>query len=131
MAHQVLARKWRPQTFAELIGQEHVAKTLQNAILNDRIAHGYIFTGSRGVGKTSAARIFAKALNCLSPQNGEPCNSCASCMDISAGRSMDIIEIDGASNNSVDNIRDLRDNVRFAPASGTYKIYDKRKINNA
>lgn len=123
MSYTVIARKWRPQTFAELIGQEHVAKTLQNAISSSRIAHGYIFTGSRGVGKTSAARIFAKALNCANPVNGEPCNVCASCQEISSGRSMDIIEIDGASNNSVDNIRDLRDNVRFAPASGTYKIY--------
>jgi DNA polymerase-3 subunit gamma/tau len=123
LSYTVIARKWRPQKFTDLIGQQHVAKTLINAIENDRIAHGYIFTGPRGVGKTTSARLFAKAVNCENTTNGEPCNSCVSCTSITNGTSMDVIEIDGASNNSVDNVRDLRENVKFTPTQGRFKIY--------
>ena len=123
MSYEVIARKWRPQFFEDLIGQEHVAKTLSNSINAKRIAHGYLFAGPRGVGKTSTARIFAKSLNCPNSQNGKPCNTCSTCIEISNGHGMDVIEIDGASNNSVDNIRDLRENIRFTPTSGQYKIY--------
>jgi DNA polymerase-3 subunit gamma/tau len=123
MAYQVIARKWRPQTFEELVGQDHVATTFRNVIQQGRIAHAYLFTGIRGVGKTSAARILAKALNCQQGPTPTPCNRCASCRAVTDGSSMDVIEIDGASNRGVDNIRELREAVSFAASSGRYKVY--------
>ena len=108
MAYQVLARKWRPQTFAEVVGQEHISRTLRNEILQNRIGHAYLFVGSRGIGKTTTARIFAKALNCANNVDGEPCCQCQSCREVAAGTSMDVIEIDGASHNTVEHIRDIR-----------------------
>jgi DNA polymerase-3 subunit gamma/tau len=120
----VTARKWRPMTFAEVVGQDHIATTLRNAMLSGRVHHAYLFTGPRGVGKTTSARIVAKALNCLNPgPDAEPCNACASCYDIMDGRSIDVIEIDGASNNSVDDVRKLRENSRYPPVHGKYKLY--------
>ncbi len=121
--YQVLARKWRPQLFAELAGLEHIARTLQNAIRRERVGHAFIFTGSRGVGKTSAARILAKALNCAKGPAVEPCNQCENCIAVTAGNSADVIEIDGASNRGVGEIRLLRDNVSYLPQSSPYKIY--------
>lgn len=122
MSYQVLALKWRPALFADLIGQEHVSRTLTNAINSGRVHHAFVFTGARGVGKTSAARILAKALNCSERQGAEPCNSCDSCREISANQHDDVIEIDGASNNGVENIRELREMARYMPASAPYKI---------
>jgi DNA polymerase-3 subunit gamma/tau len=123
MAYEVLARKWRPQTFEDVVGQEHVTRTLRNAIENNRIAHAYLFVGSRGIGKTSIARIFAKALNCSKGPTATPCGVCDSCKEIVSGSSLDVLEIDGASNNSVDQIRDLRETVRYQPTHGKFKIY--------
>jgi DNA polymerase III subunit gamma/tau len=122
LAYQVIARKWRPQTFAEVIGQEHVTRTLANAIVSNRVAHAYIFSGARGVGKTTTARILAKALNCAKGPAAEPCNECDSCREISSGSSLDVIEIDAASNRGIDQIRELREMVRYAPASSRYKV---------
>ncbi|HMP90388.1 MAG TPA: DNA polymerase III subunit gamma/tau [Kiritimatiellia bacterium] len=123
MAYEVLARKWRPQQFDQVVGQSHVIRTLQNAIESERVAHAYLFVGPRGVGKTSIARIMAKALNCATNRNGVPCDKCDSCREISQGNNLDVLEIDGASNTGVDNIRDLRDNVKFLPARGPFKVY--------
>jgi DNA polymerase-3 subunit gamma/tau len=123
MSYLVLARKWRPQVFEEVIGQQSITRTLQNAISQERVAHAFLFTGARGVGKTSTARILAKALNCeLGPQIN-PCNQCTTCREISSGTSMDVIEIDGASNRGIDEIRELRENVRYTPAKSRYKIF--------
>jgi DNA polymerase-3 subunit gamma/tau len=122
MSYQVIARKWRPQTFADVVGQGHVMATLENAIRSGRTAHAYIFSGARGVGKTTTARILAKALNCVKGPTATPCNECDSCREITAGNSMDVIEIDAASNRGIDQIRELRDMVRYAPSGGKHKV---------
>jgi len=122
MTYQVIARKWRPQTFSDLVGQEHVTNTLANAIRNDRVAHAYILSGARGVGKTTAARILAKALNCVKGPTPEPCGECDSCKEIAGGSSLDVIEIDAASNRGIDQIRELREMVRYATASARRKV---------
>ena len=123
MSYEVFARKYRPQTFDDLVGQTHVSRTLKNAVEQNRLAHAYLFVGPRGVGKTSTARILAKSLNCVKGPTVTPCGVCDNCREIAAGNSLDVIEIDGASNNSVEDVRQLRDNVRYAPANGRYKIY--------
>ena len=123
MAYVVTARKWRPQKFVEVVGQEHITTTLKNAIKDGRIAHAYLFAGPRGVGKTTTARILSKALNCLNPVDNEPCNECEICKSIQAGQLMDIIEIDGASNRGIDEVRTLRESVKYAPTRGKYKVY--------
>lgn len=123
MTYVVTARKWRPQIFEEVVGQSHITKTLKNAIENNRIAHAYIFAGPRGVGKTTTARILAKRLNCMNPQNGEPCNRCDMCHKFQSQQTMDIIEIDGASNRRIDEIRTLRESVKYAPTTGKFKVY--------
>jgi DNA polymerase-3 subunit gamma/tau len=121
--YEVFARKYRPQTFDDLVGQTHVSRTLKNAVAQNRLAHAYLFVGPRGVGKTSTARILAKSLNCTKGPTVTPCGVCDNCREIAAGNSLDVIEIDGASNNSVEDVRQLRENVRYAPAKGRYKIY--------
>ena len=121
--YQVLARKWRPKTFADLVGQEHVVKALQNALAAGRLHHAYLLTGTRGVGKTTIARILAKSLNCENAQHGEPCGQCQSCRDIDAGRFVDLLEIDAASNTGIDNIREVLENAQYAPTAGKYKVY--------
>lgn len=123
MSYQVIARKWRPQNFGQLVGQAHISTTLQNALKNGRIPHALLFTGPRGTGKTSSARILAKSLRCPNAVNFVPCDHCPSCEEISLSRSVDVLEIDGASNNGVDAIRELRDTVSYMPSTGKYKIY--------
>jgi DNA polymerase III subunit gamma/tau len=121
--YQVIARKYRPRTFAELIGQEHVRTTIENAITQKRIAHGYIFSGQRGTGKTSVARILARCLNCIDGPTATPCGVCASCLEVTAGNSPDVIEIDAASNRGINEMRELRENVRYRPARDRYKVF--------
>lgn len=123
MGYLSLYRKWRPQTFDDLVGQPTVVKTLKNALLNNRIAHAYLFCGPRGTGKTSAAKVFAKALNCAENPTTQPCNQCFSCQQINSGRSVDVMEMDAASNRRIDEIRDLREKVNFSPSEGPYKVY--------
>ena len=123
MGYQVTARKWRPQTFDDMVEQQHVTRTLQNAIQLDRVAHAYLFSGTRGVGKTTMARLLAKALNCEQGPTVQPCNTCQSCHEIMRGSYLDIIEIDGASNRGIDEIRELREQLRYLPSGGRYKIY--------
>jgi DNA polymerase-3 subunit gamma/tau len=123
VSYEVFARKYRPQTFDDLVGQTHVSRTLKNAVAQNRLAHAYLFVGPRGIGKTSTARILAKSLNCIKGPTVTPCGVCDNCREIAAGNSLDVIEIDGASNNSVEDVRQLRENVRYAPAKGRYKIY--------
>lgn len=123
MGYQVTARKWRPQTFDDVVEQQHVTRTLRNAIRLGRIAHAYLFAGTRGVGKTTMARVLAKALNCEQGPTEQPCNACQSCLEITQGTSLDIVEIDGASNRGIDEIRDLRERLRYLPTRGRYKVY--------
>jgi len=123
MAYQVLARKWRPQTFEEVVGQEPITRTLQNALAQGRVAHAFLFSGPRGVGKTSVARILAKALNCVAGPTPHPDNTCEICRAITNGSSLDVLEIDGASNRGIDEVRDLREKIKYMPAQGKYKVY--------
>lgn len=121
--YQALYRKWRPSVFADVVGQDHITKTLMNEIRTNRHSHAYLFTGSRGTGKTTCAKIFAKAVNCEHPVNGDPCNCCETCKGIDNGSILDVVEIDAASNNGVDNIRDIRDEANFTPVNGNYRVY--------
>ena len=123
MAYKALYRKYRPKSFDEVVGQEHITETLKHQVESGNISHAYLFTGSRGTGKTSTAKIFAKAVNCLNPKNGEPCCECENCRGVDSGNNVDVLEIDAASNNRVDEIRDLREKVKFLPVNGKYKVY--------
>ena len=123
MEYKVFSRKYRPQTFDEIVGQEHISKTLQNAIRSKRVSHAYLFTGSRGIGKTTTARILAKTLNCTDPAGLNPCNECQNCREITNGRSVNVIEIDGASNRGIDEVRELRENVKYPPSEANYRVF--------
>ena len=123
MAYQALYRKYRPTTFSDVVGQEHITETLKNQLSSGKIFHAYLFTGTRGTGKTTCAKILARAVNCLSVEQGNPCGKCEACRMAEAGENTDIAEIDAASNNGVDNIRELRDQINFAPASSKFRVY--------
>ncbi|MCW8884187.1 MAG: AAA family ATPase, partial [Motiliproteus sp.] len=123
MSYQVLARKWRPATFEQMVGQEHVLKALVNALDSGRLHHAYLFTGTRGVGKTSIARLFAKSLNCEQGVGASPCGQCSPCREISEGRFVDLIEVDAASRTKVEDTRELLENVQYAPTQGRFKVY--------
>ena len=123
MSYMALYRKWRPVTFGEVKGQGHIVQTLQNQIISQRIGHAYLVCGTRGTGKTSIAKIFARAVNCEHPQNGSPCNQCPSCQGILSGSSLNVVEIDAASNNGVENIREIREQVQYPPTEGKYRVY--------
>ena len=123
MGYTALYRKFRPMTFDEIVGQDHIIKTLKNQIIADRIGHAYLFNGGRGTGKTSAAKVLARAINCLNPKDGEPCNECEICKAALDGSLTDIVEMDAASNNSVEDIREIREAVNFLPTKATYRVY--------
>ena len=123
MAYQALYRKYRPSTFSEVVGQEHITETLKNELSSGTTVHAYLFTGTRGTGKTSCAKILARAINCNNPKNGDPCLECEACRLFENGENTDIVEIDAASNNGVDNIRELRDLIGFAPANSKYRVF--------
>src|SRR5699024_10537266 len=123
MSYQALYRVWRPKQFSDVVGQSHITQTLKHAIEQEKFSHAYVFSGPRGTGKTSAAKIFAKTINCENQQGGEPCNECAACRGIQDGSISDVIEIDAASNTSVEDVRDIRDNVKYAASSVPYKVY--------
>ena len=121
--YQVLYRKYRPKVFSDVVGQDHITKTLQSEIEKGKLSHAYLFTGSRGTGKTTCAKILSKAVNCLHPDHGNPCNECEICRGIDSGAVLDVVEIDAASNNGVDNIRDIRDESGFAPVNCKFRVY--------
>ena len=123
MTYKVLSLKWRPQSFDDVIGQDHITNTLINSFKKDRVAQGYVLTGPRGVGKTTTARIIAKALNCSNSKNGKPCNDCSTCQEIIDGRNLDVLEIDGASNRGIEEIRSIREQIKYSPMSAEYKIF--------
>ncbi len=123
MSYTALYRKWRPAGFEDVKGQDHIVQTLKNQITSRRIGHAYLFCGTRGTGKTSIAKIFARAVNCEDPQNGSPCGKCRTCQNIASGASLNVVEIDAASNNGVENIRDIREQVQYPPTEGTYRVY--------
>ena len=123
MSYLAIYRRFRPTTFSQVIGQEHVIKTLTNQINGQRVGHAYLFCGARGTGKTSVAKIFARAINCLTPENGSPCFKCQACQSLANPTNLDILEIDAASNNGVDDIRELRESVQYPPVAGQYKVY--------
>ena len=121
--YQALYRKWRPKTFEDVVGQSHITETLRRQVAEDRLSHAYLFTGTRGTGKTTCAKILAKAVNCRQPVNGDPCNQCDACLGIDNGSLLDVLELDAASNNGVDHVRALRDEAIYSPANVRYRVY--------